>query len=353
MTTYERVKRMYEHKEADRVPIIDTVWKTTKLRWQDEGMPKDVDWRDYFGIDKMQTVGIDITPRYPRKIIEETDRYVIATTPYGAVEKSFKELDSTPEVLDFKVTTPDAWEEAKARMTLDEDRIPWKSLENNFHKWKAEGRWTSALFWFGFDVTHSRLTGTETMLIAMLEEPEWVMDMFDTYLKRCEYFFDKIWNAGYHFDEVFFYDDMGYKGTPFFSPELYREVLKPYHTRAVNWAHDRGIYARLHSCGNIMPLLPDVVDTGIDALNPLEVKAGMDAFTVKETYGDRLVLHGGTNAQKWKNTDEIVEEIRATVPKLKENGGYIFASDHSIPNDVSLDTMKTIIEEAKKAGSYK
>jgi uroporphyrinogen decarboxylase len=145
---------------------------------------------------------------------------------------------------------------------------------------------------------------------------------------------------------------MGYKGTPFFSPAMYREMVQPFHKRAVEWAHNRGIYARLHSCGNIMSLLPDILDTGVDALNPLEVKAGMDAVKIKKELGDKLVLHGGINAVNWSNIDAIMAEIEEKVPVLKENGGYIFASDHSIPNDVSLENMKRIVEKVKQVGSY-
>jgi len=352
MTTYERFKRMYEHREADRIPIIDSPWRGTIRRWQNEGMPANAAWEDYFGVDKQGAIGIDLTPRMPRKVIEETDRYIIATNPWGATVKSFKELDSTPEFLDYKITTAEAWKEAKAMMTLSDDRIPWKMLEENYDKWRAEGRWVRANFWFGFDVTHSYMMGTENTLIAMMEEPELVMDMFDTYLNRCETFFSRVWDAGYKFDEIMWWDDMGYKGTSFFSPELYREVLKPFHARAVKWAHDRGIYAHLHSCGNIMGLLPDVIDTGVDALNPLEVKAGMDTLKIKKEYGDKIVLHGGINAVKWKDPDAIITEIEEKVPVLKENGGYIFSSDHSIPNDVSLENMKLIVNKVKELGAY-
>ena len=156
----------------------------------------------------------------------------------------------------------------------------------------------------------------------------------------------------YHFDEIYWPDDMGYKGTSFFSPELYRRHVQPYHRRAVDWAHSKGIYANLHSCGNIMTRVPDLVDIGIDALNPLEVKAGMDALAIKKEFGDRIVLHGGINAVHWSNKDAIVEEIRTKLPVLKEDGGYIFSSDHSIPNDVSLENMRLIMEEAKKYGGY-
>jgi len=241
---------------------------------------------------------------------------------------------------------------AKARMTLDDDRIPWETLKRNYDRWVAEGQWIRADFWFGFDVTHSWMSGTETILVAMLEEPEFVTDIFDTYLDRCIRLFERIWDAGYRFDEVHWPDDMGYKSTTFFSPEMYRRMLKPYHKKAVDWAHDHGAVAHLHSCGDVLTLVPDLVDIGIDALNPLEVKAGMDSVDLKRRYGDVLTLHGGINAQIWDQTEVIMGEIDRLLPVLKENGGYIFSSDHSIPNSVSLENFRRIVERAKKMGTY-
>lgn len=352
MDTWERVKRVYEHREADRIPVLDTPWQGTLRRWRREGMPEGADWCDYFGADKVAEISVDITPRYPVKTLEETDTYYIATSPWGVTMKHFKEEDATPEFLDYTVTTQEEWEKAKARMTLSDDRIPWDMLKENYGKWRAEGRWIRAIFWFGFDVTHSWMMGTENVLVAMLEEPELVEDMFDTYLSRCEALFSRVWDAGYHFDELFWYDDMGYKGTTFFSPDLYRSILQPYHKRAVDWAHNHGIYAQLHSCGDVMTLLPDIVATGVDALNPLEVKAGMDVLRIKREYGDRLLLRGGINAVLWSDTEAILHEIREKIPVLKENGGYIFASDHSIPNSVSLENMRYIMEEIGRVGKY-
>jgi len=352
MTTHERIARMYRHREADRVPIVDSPWRGTIARWRREGMPKGIEWQDYFGADKLGGVGVDISPRYERKILEENDRWYIETTSYGVTLRQFKELDATPEFLDFKVNSPELWQDAKHRMQDLTNRIDWKRLKRDYPKWKAEGRWLSGTFWFGFDVTHSGLVGTETLLIAMLEEPAWVMDIFDTYLRGCEALFDQIWDAGYVFDEMMWYDDMGYKGTTFFSPALYRELVQPFHKRAVAWAHRKGIYARLHSCGDVRTLLPDIVATGVDALNPLEAKAGMDALRIKREYGDRLLLHGGVNAVLWEDRERIVAEIERLVPALKENGGYIFASDHSIPSSVSLENFRAIIEAVKRCGKY-
>ena len=171
MTSKERFSRMFQHKEADRVPIFDSPWAGTIARWEREGMPQGMDWRDYFDTDKVSTISVDITPRYEEKVLEETDDYRIVTSEWGVTMKQFKEQDSTPEFLDFTVTTPEAWEKAKARMTVSKDRVDWKRLEQDYAKWQQEGHWIEGMFWFGFDVTHSWTVGTETMLIAMIGAP--------------------------------------------------------------------------------------------------------------------------------------------------------------------------------------
>ena len=78
----------------------------------------------------------------------------------------------------------------------------------------------------------------------------------------------------------------------------------------------------------------------------------MEPLILKEKYGDKLLLHGGIDAVLWDDKEAIIEEIRRCVPKLKENGGYIFSSDHSIPNSVSLENFKAIVDEVKRSGKY-
>lgn len=353
LTERERIIRTYRHQDVDRIPMLDSAWKGTKKRWVLEGMPKGVSWEDYFDFDHLIRVQPDNSPRYEARILEEKERYRIRTTKWGSTEKVFYELDSTPETLSFYYDTPEKWEEAKQRMLTDyEDRIPWDYLKENYPKWEAEGRFKQLTVWFGFDVAHSRLTGTENMLVALLDEPEWAMDIFDTYLKTSLALCQKILDAGYKFDGIFWYDDMGYKGTPFFSAQTYRELLQPFHKKAVDWAHERGMVAELHSCGFIEPLLPDIVETGVDMLNPLEVKAGMDPQKLKTLYGDKIGFHGGINAQLWDDIDKVKAEMERIIPIMKEGGGYIFASDHSIPNSVSLENMREIATLAHKLGKY-
>ncbi len=145
---------------------------------------------------------------------------------------------------------------------------------------------------------------------------------------------------------------MGYKLNQFFSVNTYRTLLRPIHQRAIDWAHAKGVKAHLHSCGDIRPLVPDLVAIGLDALNPLEVKAGMDPGALKAQFGDRLTLHGGINAVLWDDVAAIEAEMRAVVPTLKAGGGYIFSSDHSVPSSVSLDNFRYIVGLAKELGRY-
>ena len=352
LSTRERFQRMFAHQEADRVPIIDGPWGATIERWRREGLPENVDWVDFFDVDHVGYVGADISPRFERKTIEETEDYKIETTSWGATMKNFKHTASTPQFFDFRVKTRADWEQAKARMTPNRDRVNWEHLAQHYREWRDRGDWIVGGLWFGFDVTHSHFVGTERLLTALMAEPEWCVDMFNHFLDMGLAHLEMIWQEGYTFDCVMWPDDLGYRNGTFFSVATYRDLLKPVQRRAVEWAHAKGIKAHLHSCGNVTAFVSEFVDIGIDALNPLEVKAGMDVFHLKRTYGDRLVLHGGINAVLWDDLEAIEAEMRAKIPVLKESGGYIFSSDHSIPSSVSLQGFRHIVRLAKELGSY-
>jgi uroporphyrinogen decarboxylase len=343
---------MLAHKEADRVPILGAPWSTTLERWQREGMPQDTDFAEYFDLDRVVNVGGDVSPRYEQKVIEETDDYIIRLDSWGTTAKNWKHTSSTPHWIARTVVDRKSWAAAKSRMIMTRDRIDWNYLEGHYPAWRKNDWWVQGGLWFGFDVTHARVVGTEPFLIWMAEDPELVIDIFNTELNCSLQLLDMIWDQGYTFDSIFWPDDMGYRNGTFFSIDMYREMLKPVQKRAIEWAHAKGIVAHLHSCGNINAFVPELVDIGLDALNPLEVKAGMDPVHLKKTYGDRLVLHGGLNAMLWDDIDQTKAEIRRLLPILKQNGGYIFQEDHSIPDSVSLEDFRSIVKLAKELGRY-
>ncbi|MEK6795765.1 MAG: uroporphyrinogen decarboxylase family protein [Spirochaetota bacterium] len=353
MTSHERILRMFEHREADRIAIWDRPWGyDTVLRWESEGMPKGMDYAEYFGFERMVQIQPDNSPRFEQKKIEENDEYNTYTTAWGATARSFKKMTSTPEYLDYRVKTPDDWRAAKERMTPTRDRIPWEQLEKNYKRWRAEGYWIQPNIWFGYDITHSYMVGMERMLMALAEKPEWCIEMFDHELTVSLALLDMIWDAGYHFDAVRFPDDMGYKHAQFFSVAMYRELLKPFHKRAIDWCHAKKIKAYMHSCGDIRPFIPELVDIGLDCINPLEVKAGMDPIALKKEYGDKLMFHGGVDALLWNDIDRMEAQVRALVPVMKKNGGFMLGTDHSIPMTAGAADVKRIVRAAIESGTY-
>ena len=351
MTTHERVGRMYQRRGADRVPLYETLWPSTRERWRREGMG-DADYVDYFGLDRIVDLPVDNSPRFPTRVLEQTEDHIVFTNAWGATMMDWKHQASVPALIDVTVKTPDDWLKAKERMTPSDDRIPWEYLEREWRRWRKRGAWIGGLGWFGFDVTHAWFIGTERELLALAENPEWCVDMWRTEQDLNFALLDRVWDAGYQFDELRWYDDMGYKQNQFFSLKMYRELLRPIHQKAIDWAHAKGIRAYLHSCGDIRPFIPDLVEMGLDGLNPLEVKAGVDPLAVKREFGDRLLLHGGFNALLWDDVDEMEAAIRRDLPVLKEGGGYVFATDHSTPSNVSLQDFKRIVQVVKDVGRY-
>jgi uroporphyrinogen decarboxylase len=353
LTSHERFARMYAHQDADRIPIIDSPWEATVERWQHEGMPSGVNYVDYFELDRFVSPRLtDNSPRYPARVLSETETDVTFTSEWGVTMRQWKHAASTPEFLDFTITNADRWREAKANIAATRERVKWDLLEKEYKNWRAQDAWIAPTVWFGFDVTHSWMVGTERVLLALAEDPEWIVDMWRTELETELALLDMVWDAGYTFDAIMWYDDMGYKQNQFFSLRMYRNLLKPFHQKAIDWAHAKGIQAHLHSCGDVRPFVPELVAMGLDGLNPLEVKAGMDPVLLKQQYGQALVLHGGVNAVLWDQPEAIRAEMERVIPVLKENGGYIFSSDHSVPSSVSLEDFRRIIELAKELGSY-
>ncbi|MCY2927153.1 MAG: hypothetical protein NT031_17310, partial [Planctomycetota bacterium] len=161
MTTRERFQRVFQHRQADRVPIIDSPWGTTIERWRREGLPEGVDFVDHFGLDHVVYIGGDNSPRYPHRVIEETDEYVVAFDAWGTTSKNWKHTSSTPHWIGRTIVDRKTWQDAKSRMVMSRDRVDWDHLKTNYPLWREKGYWIQGGPWFGFDITHARVIGTE------------------------------------------------------------------------------------------------------------------------------------------------------------------------------------------------
>ncbi len=130
-------------------------------------------------------------------------------------------------------------------------------------------------------------------------------------------------------------------------------MFKPCVKEMIDICHDNNLPVIYHGCGNINLILEDYIEMGIDALNPLEAKADLDAVTLRETYGHRLGMCGNSNIQIWETGDqdkirtEVLRKLRAAA-----GGGYIFQSDHSVSSGVSGHTYDYIIKLVREYGQY-
>ena len=356
MTSRERYLRALNHQEADRIPITDSPWGETIARWKKEGLPENADLAEYFEWDRTAGYGGDWTLRLPGEIIEETDQYIISRSGNGAITKNFKSganvHHSTTQWLGFTITDRKSWEEHRGRLKPTRARINWDSLKSN-REMIDRGILTVVMQPIGFD-PNSQIVGQPELLMAIIDDPEWVHDIFDVTTNLAIGLMKLMIEEGAQFDVGMTTDDLGYCAGPFFSPRHFRQILKPYHKRFCDFCHENGMKTILHSCGNVKALIPDLIDAGWDCLNPIETKAGMDLRELKTLYGDKLSFYGGIDVRLMPAEDDSVieEEVRTKIECAKQGGGYIYHSDHSVPENVSLAHYKRLMRLVHKYGTY-
>ena len=352
MTSRERVLRALNHQIPDRVPIQDSPWGATVSRWRKEGLPEDISPDEYFGYE-FAFFGADLSPRFPVKVIEKNEEYIITTTPMGGVRKNHRDYSTTPEIIDYPVKTKDDWKEIKKRLKPDFTRIDWATGLANNKTAIEEGKFVCFSAACGYDALQSYMK-SDQLLITIAEDPEWVKDMVMTLAELIIVTAELMMNNGFKFDGAFLYNDMGYRNGLLFSPDSYRKTHYEADRLLYGYFHSKGLKTLLHSCGNVTELVPLLIEVGLDCLQPLEVKAGMDVITLKEKYGDRLAFMGNIDVRLMADEDpaKIEEEIKKKFEVAKRGGGYIYHSDHSIPNNVSFQQYCRVMELVKKYGVY-
>ena len=352
MTSCERALAALRHQQADRVPIDDTPWQTTVERWHREGLPEGQTPRDYFGYERVGQ-GADLSFQLPIRTLEETDTYRVVTDRFGATTRVFKGQESVPELIDFPITSREVWQEHKPLMAWNEDRVSWEAGLQGNRALADKGMFIVFSAGFGYDRVQ-RFAGAPRVLVAMMEDPEWVRDMFCTVTDVIIAAAEAMLARGFHFDGAFLWNDMAYRNGPFFSPALYRELEFPCQKRLCDFFHARGLPVILHTDGDVRPLIPMFIKAGFDCLQPLEVKAGMDLVDLKARYGERLAFMGGIDARAMAHPDPRVveQEIRTKIPVAKKGGGYIYHSDHSVPDNVSFEQYRRVMELVAECGAF-
>jgi len=150
-------------------------------------------------------------------------------------------------------------------------------------------------------------------------------------------------------------DDYAHRKAPIMSPDHFREFLLPYLQEVVNVAKAKNIPFLKHTDGNLWPIINDIVDTGIDCLDPLEPIADMDMARVKAAYGHRIALAGNVDCGQllpFGTRTDVIEAVKETIAKGAREGGFILASSNSIHPAVRPENYKAMVEAGREFGAY-
>ncbi|MFQ5814215.1 MAG: uroporphyrinogen decarboxylase family protein [Anaerolineae bacterium] len=149
-------------------------------------------------------------------------------------------------------------------------------------------------------------------------------------------------------------DDLGTQHGLQISPRTYRRWIKPRHTRIYGYVHQHypEIYVFLHSCGGIYPLIPDLIEAGVQILNPVQISAaGMDPVRLKREFGADLTFWGGgcdtQHTLPHSTPEEVVAEVKRLLDIFAPGGGYVFNQVHNIQADVHPKNIVAMLETAR------
>ena len=356
MTGKERISRILKHQPTDRIGLFEHFWPETYTHYNQLGKVSPSErFEEHFGLDMSLCWAFDMTIDldFKNEIIEETDETILSRNGNGAVLRWHKLHDTTPEHVDFAIKTREDWDKVKHMLTPDRRRINFK----DYRETKAAADAAGQFFMYSgvnvFECMHP-ICGHEYLLMGMAMDPEWVMDMADTYANLIIELQKILFEEEGWPDGIWFYEDMGFKERPFFSPGMYEELILPYHKRTFDFAHDHGLPVVVHSCGFVEPLIPGLIEAGMDCLQVIEIKAGMDLLRIYEKYGDKIALMGGIDVRALYSNDKAIidAELESKIPIVKNGFGYVAHSDHSIPKTVDYETLKYYIEKVLALGQY-
>ncbi len=382
MTSRQRVLQALNHQEPDRVPIdlgatiVSSIVKQSYLELKEYlGLPvEQIKMLDYiqqlphvdesllerFGVDfrmvqlpAATTVGVDIF---------EDGEYYAFFDRWGAKLHMPKHGGLYFDWVDFPI---------KAATMSELDHYHWPQpdpLEVNvqlgiqakvLYEFTDYALVGSAVIGGGIFEQPARVMGLENFLMALVSEPAFADRLMETitdiYIESCNRYLERV---GPYIQVFTFWDDLAGQNGWLISPGLYRKMIKPKHKRLVE-AIKKKTDAKLfyHSCGATRDLIPDLIETGFDILNPVQVSAkGMNTRELKRDFGrDMVFWGGGVDTQQvlpFGRSQEVVEEVKRRFDDLAPGGGFVFAAVHNIQAFVPPKNIVSAFDTALEYGRY-
>jgi uroporphyrinogen decarboxylase len=381
LTSRQRLLLALNHQEADRIPIDLGGFQTGIHRQAYEALIKRLGFKEEIQIlDPVQNI---VAPS--ERVLEKFHvdiRYVTAHGPesfQGGIEDNIRDGRAWQDLRDeFGVV----WSKPEGGLYMDITQHPLSTAtirdikEYPFPKGGDPSRFTGvrekalelknntpyALSSGICGVTYEvcwYMRGLERWFIDMIENPAFCEALID---QTAQYWVD--WMKGFLgevgdlLDVIMIGDDLAGQTGPLFSPTFYRQVVRPRQQRVIDTIK-QNTRAKIwyHTCGSCLPYIPDLIEMGVDALNPVQIGArNMDARRLKDQFGKQLTFWGGAiDAQKilpFATPEEVRQEVRKNIEIFKPSGGYIFNNVHNIQAGVPAENILALYEAAYEFGFY-
>ncbi|MFH1824076.1 MAG: uroporphyrinogen decarboxylase family protein [Candidatus Firestonebacteria bacterium] len=367
MNPRERFEKIINHKEADRVPVDIGGWlcglrpvalkklkECLNINGENDHWYKDLDIRvlEKFNIDFRRITAKGRRDFKPKKLPDGTyfDEWGIGRKVIAGDEQMvhFPLQNATIEDID-RYQWPDPYANGRVDGLLEEVE---KLYYDTDYVIVAQANVCGV-----FELS-CWLCGFERVLTDFALNPEFIHKLYnkilELQLKYVENYYDVI---GKYIHIVQLGDDIGTQNGPFFSPDFYREFVKPYEGKYIS-AIKQFTKAKIfmHTCGSVYDFIPDLINIGIEILNPIQTRAkNMEPEKLKKEFGDKLVFHGAIDEQEvlpFGTPEDVKKEVKYKIETLGKKGGYILAPSHNIQDDTPPENIVAMLEFALECGKY-
>jgi len=354
-TLRERWNLTMHFEKAERLPFMEFgYWDETLPEWHKQGLPESVDTEAkayaYFGIENWRTAPVKcrLFPSFQIEVLEETDEYVVTRSRDGAIQKEVKDgARSIPHYLRFAIENRADWEAFKPRL---DPKTPGRYPEN----WD-----TRAASFKDRDFPLAIRTGSmiglirnwvgfEGLALMVYDDPVLVEEMIETCCACVCGTIERALND-VQFDFGAGWEDICFKNGPILSPAMFDRWIVPRYKRITALLRDHGVDVCWTDCdGNVMPILDQYLEGGINCMFPIEVAGGSDPVAMRAKYGRRVLLHGGVDKMKLLKGSKAIEEELQRLKPVVDEGGFIPHVDHRCPSNVTLENYKYYLKRKRE-----
>lgn len=362
-----RLRTALANKEGDRVPVGEFFWTGHMVKSRQKFGQ---DFNPYIAYDLDYIImNPNMDPKIQQfEILDDNGEYMHLKTGFGATIKR-SETAPMPHYDSFSVETPEEMalfefdDPADRRRffeggddqincvgdTLARNLPPWDSRMNDYVE-------DFAIFGSVCDCYEYlwRCIGTENAMYWMLEEPE----MYKAFVDRIGDFLAKFVEAQIkagngRLSGMYIWGDVAYRNGMLFSPDTWRAIFKPHVKRIIDICHENNLMVVYHGCGNAQEIYEDFVEIGLDAYNPLEVKADLDVVEIKKKFMGRLAFVGNIDVRTMESGDsDLIKKEVLYKLQAGAGGGWVFQSDHSVSSEVEPESYALAIKYLREYGNY-